>query len=109
MRRPGHRVLRREERCRPDEPSQLGQRPPVLDRELARSGQLESGVGQHLGIGPALPHQVPASRDPVPGAERRLSLVHGGGQGPLPAGLASFVAGSLAQACRLPIQLPGSG
>ena len=35
----------RKERCRPDEPGQFGQGPPVLDRVLARSGRLESGVG----------------------------------------------------------------
>src|SRR5579875_1530074 len=88
MRRPGRRAPRPEGTMSADEPGQLGQGPPVLDRELARSGQLESGTGQYPGIGLALPRQVPAGRDSVPGAERRLPLVQGGGQGLLPAGLA---------------------
>jgi hypothetical protein len=57
----------------------------VLDGEPITSRQFESGVGEHLSVGPARPRFFPASRDPVPGAECGFPPVQGGGESPLPA------------------------
>ncbi len=54
------------------------------DRELVPSQDLESGVGQDLEIGPALPRQVPARGNPALRAERRHPPVQEGGERLLP-------------------------
>src|ERR1700733_2756190 len=61
------------------------------------SGQFESGVGEHLRVGPAQPRFFPASRDPVLGAQCGFPPVQGGGESPLPALLAVPGLGSPAQ------------
>jgi hypothetical protein len=43
--------------CRLDEPGQLRQDPAMPYGELMESVQLESGVGQYLGSGSALPRR----------------------------------------------------
>ena len=51
----------------------------IENLRLINSGQLESGIGEYLGVGPARSRFFPASGDPVLCPERRLPPVQRGG------------------------------
>jgi hypothetical protein len=82
---------------RPDKPGQCRYGPAVLDGKLVTSGQLESSIAVHLGVGPAYPRLFPARWNPLLRAERRFPPVQDGGQALRAAGDRQLPTGTVVQ------------